>query len=171
VALHFPALQHSLGAAAPAGLDSRFPAISGIANLVNNAYLGVGMLAVVAGFLCYAGLRRTAARAAIVVVAALLMVSGVTVASFARSAVVELVLLCVLWWGVSKLVRFNMLGYFLLLATMTAAQSAAELLTQPNSFFRANGTVVCIAGVLLLAWPLVAWRRAASRGVDRGATA
>jgi membrane protease YdiL (CAAX protease family) len=171
VALHFPALQHSLGAAAPAGLDSGFPAISGVANLVNNAYLGVALLAVAAGFLCYGWLRRTAVRAAIVVVAALLMASGVTVGSFARSAVLELILLSVLWWGVSKLVRFNMLGYFLLLATMTAAQSAAELLAQPNSLFRANGAIVCVAGILLLAWPLVAWRRAASRGVDRGATA
>jgi len=99
------------------------------------------------------------------------LASGVTVGSFARSAVLELILLSVLWWGVSKLVRFNLLGYFLLLATMTAAQSAAELLAQPNSFLRANGAVVCVAGVLLLAWPLLAWRRAASRGVDRGAAA
>jgi uncharacterized protein YjeT (DUF2065 family) len=99
------------------------------------------------------------------------MAGGVTIGSFTRSAVLELILLCVLWWGVAKLVRFNMLGYFLLLATMTAAQSAAELLAQPNSFLRANGAIVCIAGVLLLAWPLVAWRRAASRGVDRGAAA
>jgi hypothetical protein len=171
VALHFPALQHSLGAATPAGLDSRFPAVSGIANLVNSAYFGVALLALIAGFLCYAGLRRTAVRGTIVVVAALLLASGVTVGSFARSAVLELILLSVLWWGVSKLVRFNLLGYFLLLATMTAAQSAAELLAQPNSFLRANGAVVCVAGVLLLAWPLLAWRRAASRGVDRGTTA
>jgi hypothetical protein len=66
-------------------------------------------------------------------------------------------------------VRFNMLGYFLLFATMTAAQSAAELLAQPNSFFRANGAAVCIAALLLLGWPLVARRSAAVREAAHGA--
>jgi hypothetical protein len=89
--------------------------------------------------------------------------------------VFDLIALGVIWWSVSKLVRFNMLGYFLLFATMTAAESAAELLAQPNSFFRANGTAVLIAALLMLAWPLMAGRRAAlaahaatADGADRG---
>jgi uncharacterized membrane protein HdeD (DUF308 family) len=68
---------------------------------------------------------------------------------------------------VTKLVQFNMLGYFLFFATVTAAQSAAELLGQPNSFYHASGAVVCAAALLLLAWPLAAARRARN-GVNLG---
>ena len=165
----WPGLQHSLAAAVPSALDSRIPAGSELASAINSGIFGVALLAVIAGFLCYAAMRRTGIRAAVLVVFAVLLANGETFGSIARSATFELILLCAIWWAVSKLVRFNMLGYFLMFAVLTAAQAAAELLAQPNFYFRANGAVVGIAGILLLAWPLVAWRRASSNGVDRGA--
>jgi membrane protease YdiL (CAAX protease family) len=169
VSAHWPALHHSLAAAAPSGLDSRWPAASELAGMVNTGYLGIALLAVIAGFLCFAAMRRAEVRAALFVVVALLLASGATVGAFARSATFELIALGIIWWSVSKLVRFNMLGYFLLFAAMTAAQSAAELWAQPNSFFHANGAAVCIAALLLLGWPLAAWRRAAALAAADGA--
>jgi len=167
---HWPALQHSVEAAVPSGLDSKWPAASALASVVNSGIFGVALLALLASFLCYAAMRRTAVRAALLIVVVILAALGaVTVGSFARTAAFDLIVLWVMWWGVSKLLRFNMLGYFLLFATMAAVQSAAELLAQPNSFYRTSGTLVCIAAILLLAWPLVAWRRAAGREVSRGA--
>jgi membrane protease YdiL (CAAX protease family) len=169
VASHWPVLQHSLAAAVPANLDPKWPAASALAGVVNAGMFGIATLAVIAGFLCYAAMRRNGVRVALLVLVAILAsIGAATAGSFARTAVFEIIVLCIVWWGVSKLVRFNMLGYFLLFATMTAAQSAAELLSQPNSFFRANGAAVCIAALLLLAWPLVARRSAAVREAAHG---
>ncbi len=165
VAARRPMLHHSLAAAVPSALDSRWPAATGLASMVNTGFFGFALLAVIAGFLCYGAMRRTGIRAAVLVLIPILAaIDAGTLGSFARSAVADIIVLCVLWWVVSKLVRFNMMGYFLLFATLVAAESAAELLAQPNSFYHANGAVVCIVGILLLAWPLVAWRRAASHG-------
>ncbi|MGC1188253.1 MAG: CPBP family intramembrane glutamic endopeptidase [Candidatus Acidiferrales bacterium] len=175
VGSRWPGLHHTLAAAVPSGLDSKWPAVSELAGVVNNGYFGIALLAVIAGFLCYGAMRRTGVRAALVVLVAILLAGGATASAFARAAVVDLIVLGIVWWGVTKLARFNMLGYFLLLAAITAAQAAAELLAQPNYFYHANGAVVAVVGALLLAWPLVVWRRAASRsaalGADRGAGA
>jgi len=35
---------------------------------------------------------------------------------------------------------------------------AAELLSQPDSFYRANGYAVLLVLVLFFAWPCVVWR-------------
>ena len=57
---------------------------------------------------------------------------------------------------------------FLIAVVAGAASSAdrysgaAELLAQPNAFYRSNGYAVLIALVLLYAWPLATWRLQAS---------
>jgi hypothetical protein len=55
-------------------------------------------------------------------------------------------------------VRFNLLGLFLVAACSALVAAAGELVTQPNSFYRANGYVILAGAVLLLAWPLLSWR-------------
>jgi len=42
---------------------------------------------------------------------------------------------------------------------------AAELVTQPNAFYRANGYGILVAMLTLLAWPLVAWRQQSGKAV------
>jgi membrane protease YdiL (CAAX protease family) len=167
ISSRWPALQHSLTADVPTGLDSKWPVASALAGVVNGGYFRLALLAVIAGFLCYGAMRRTWVRAALVALAAILLASGETFGAFARAAAGDLVVLGIIWWGVTKLVQLNMLGYFLFFATVTAAQSAAELLGQPNSFYHASGAVVCAAALLLLAWPLAAARRARN-GVNLG---
>ncbi len=54
--------------------------------------------------------------------------------------------------------RFNILGCFLIVSGTSLLGGAAELLSQPDSFYRANGYAVLLALVLFFAWPLVAWR-------------
>jgi len=68
------------------------------------------------------------------------------------------ILLAVLIVGVSRIMRFNILGCFLALAVTTLLAGVIELMGQPNAFYRANGYAVLLALFLLLAWPLVAWR-------------
>jgi hypothetical protein len=55
--------------------------------------------------------------------------------------------------------RFNILGCFLIVAGSSLLGGASELLSQPDSFYRANGYAVLLALILLFAWPLMTWRR------------
>jgi len=55
------------------------------------------------------------------------------------------------------------MGYFLLIMLLALAEGGTQLLQQPNPFFRSNGYAVVAFAVALLAWPVVAWRRAAGQ--------
>jgi hypothetical protein len=70
----------------------------------------------------------------------------------------SLIVLGVLVFGVRRVMRFNLLGCFLVAAGTSLFGGAAELLAQPNSFYRANGYAVLLALCLLFTWPLAAWR-------------
>jgi hypothetical protein len=82
-----------------------------------------------------------------------------------------LILLSVLAFGVRYVMRFNILGCFLVLATTTLTMDAAELLGQPDRFYRLNGYAVIAGLVVLLAWTLLAWLGPATNGTDRQAPA
>jgi hypothetical protein len=60
--------------------------------------------------------------------------------------------------------RFNLLGCFLVVAGTSLLGDAAELLSQPDSFYRSNGYAVLLALILLFAWPFFAWRRGDAAG-------
>ena len=65
--------------------------------------------------------------------------------------------LAVIVFGVTRLVRFNMLGYFLIVAALALVTGATKLIAQPDVFYRGNGYVVLVILAALLAWPVVAW--------------
>jgi hypothetical protein len=56
-----------------------------------------------------------------------------------------------------------MLGWFLVVATLGLLGAAAELLSQVDLFYRANGYIILVMLAALLAWPLLAWRFRAER--------
>jgi hypothetical protein len=60
---------------------------------------------------------------------------------------------------VRYVVRFNVLGYFLILAGLALVGGGGEMLRQSDYFYRANGYGLILALLLLFAWPLVAWQR------------
>jgi hypothetical protein len=64
-----------------------------------------------------------------------------------------------LWYGVTRLARFNVLGYFLLAAVSALVPSAIEFLEQPNRYLHANGYAVLAFTLAILAWPLMRWQR------------
>jgi hypothetical protein len=64
--------------------------------------------------------------------------------------------------AVRYLVRFNVLGYFLILASLALLSGANELLRQPDHFYRANGHGVLMALAALYVWPFFAWSRGTS---------
>jgi hypothetical protein len=61
--------------------------------------------------------------------------------------------------AVRFVVRFNVLGYFLILAGIALLGGAGEMLGHPDYFYRANGYGIVAALVILFGWPLVAWQR------------
>jgi peptidoglycan/LPS O-acetylase OafA/YrhL len=83
---------------------------------------------------------------------------------FAIKFLGEAILLGVLVFGVRRVMRFNVLGCLLVAACISLLGAAAQLLGQPNSFYRANGYAVVMMIGLLLAWPFAAWRMRASTG-------
>ncbi len=70
----------------------------------------------------------------------------------------RLILLGVLVFGVRFVMRFNLLGCFLVVAGTALVSGASELLAQPDAFYGRNGYAILLALALLFAWPLAAWR-------------
>jgi membrane protease YdiL (CAAX protease family) len=65
----------------------------------------------------------------------------------------------IIWWLILKIIRYNLLAYFLLLAALLLLSAGMSLVAQPNAYLRSNGMIVLGALALLLLWPLAAWLR------------
>jgi hypothetical protein len=91
----------------------------------------------------------------VVLVAVLLATNAATLGTFLQEAAFHVAIFAALWFSVKHIVRFNVLGYFLLAAMTALVPDAIELLAQPNAFFHANGYVVIVFAIALLAWPLM----------------
>jgi hypothetical protein len=68
-------------------------------------------------------------------------------------------------FGITRVVRFNMLGYFLVVAGTSLVAASAKLVSQPDGFYRGNGYAVLLILAGLLAWPLAAWNTRAREEV------
>jgi len=147
----------------PGNLDVLNPAVGALASSIAAAFLTVGLLGLAAGLI--AGYVRPAwMRAALLVLYALLMATNVaTPGAFFREAAFHLVAVAAVWYGVTHIARFNVLGYFLLAATSTLVPAAIELLEQPNPSLHDNGYAVLAIALAILAWPLMLWQRAGSK--------
>ena len=160
----WPILHHSLGPSVPDNLDQLSPALGGFASAVAAAFVTAGFIGLATGLIA-AYVRPAWMRAALLVLVAALMTSNVaTFASFLREAAVHVVVVFVLWYGVTRIVRFNVLGYFLLAAMLALIPAAIGLLQQPNSYFHANGYAIIAFAMAILAWPLIRWQRSDSVG-------
>jgi membrane protease YdiL (CAAX protease family) len=164
-----PALAASLPPLVPTDFDTLLPAAHEISRAVFYGLFAVAMIAAVSGFI-RVYVRGSWQRVLIVIAAALAMVGNWGGgADFWRQFALSATTIAFCWWGISRIVRFNLLGYFLLLAVISLAGGALPLLQQPNSYFRSNGIAVLAALAVLVLWPLVAWRRAAASGDSQSA--
>jgi hypothetical protein len=148
-----------LDATVPESLDALNPAIGTLATGILRSFLMPGMIAIGAALIA-AYVRPLWMRVGLVILVAVLFATkAATPGTFLREAAFHVAVIVVVWLSVKHIVRFNVLGYFLL-ATMTALiPGAVELLEQPNAYFRANGYAVIAFAVALLAWPLFSWLR------------
>jgi len=166
----WPVLLHGLPATVPQVFDAGQPALYALAVAVTRSLFAIGLLALALGFASWY-VRRAWQQALLLAVLALLAVPqwGST-GDFFQSAAIGFIGLAVIASGAQRIVRFNLLGYFLVVMLLLLLGPAADLLGQPNSFFRANGWVLVAAGVVLLLWPFAAWQSAA-QGAARETTA
>ena len=160
----WPLLRHTLGAAVPGNLDMLNPASATIASSVSMSFLTAGFIGLAAGIIA-AYVRPRWMRAGILILYAVLVAGNVaTPGAYFREAAFHLVTAAVLWFGVTQIVRFNAMGYFLLGAMVTLVPGSVDLLKQPNTYFHANGEIVVAFALAVLAWPLIYWRRGAQLG-------
>jgi membrane protease YdiL (CAAX protease family) len=155
----WPLLRHMLGTAVPSVLEGLNPAAGTMASGISWGVFGVGLVGMAVGLIA-AYVRPLWMRAGLVVLVAVLMATNVaTPAAFLRDAAFHAVTIAALWLGVTRIARFNVMGYFLLAAMTVLVPGAVELLGQPNAYFRANGYAVIALALALLAWPLLSWLR------------
>jgi membrane protease YdiL (CAAX protease family) len=156
-------VHRSFPAHVPANLDAYVPGAHTISGVILWGLLASGVIALAAGFL-----RSEAPQDVIrLTLFFTLALAGVgewgSPADFAKQFLTRIFLLGIVWLGTERIVRFNLLAYFLLAAMIALGSDAVELLSQPNGFYRGNGAAVLVAMLGLLAWPLVAWQAAERR--------
>jgi hypothetical protein len=154
-----------IGAAVPGGFDAVPPAGQAFAQSIFSGFTVLVVLAALAGLIAMY-VRPVWPRVIFFFALALSQVSSpFSTAQFVQQFLLECFFLAVVWWGISRVIRFNLLGYFLLLAGSSLLQAAISGISQPNPYIRANGAATLVMLLLLLMWPLMAWRRAANQNV------
>lgn len=138
--------------------DAVFPGIDVIGGVVWRGLIATGILTLAGAFLGSELRVRWLRLVLFFAVAGTMVRSWGSAADFLEQFVVSAILLAVVILGIRNLARFNLLGLFLVVACSALLGSAAELITQPNAFYRANAYGMLFAMVVLLAWPLVLWR-------------
>jgi len=155
----WPLMRHFLGASVPDSLDLLNPALGALASSIAASFLIAAMVGLAAGLIA-AYVRPMWMRAGLLILIAVLMATNVaSPGAFMRDALSHLVLVAAIWYGVTRIVRFNVLGYFLLAAMLSLVPAAIELLQQPNAYLHGNGYAVVMIALAILAWPLMRWQR------------
>ena len=156
---HWPTVHRSLEASFGLDFDALLPAASIAGGTLLRGLLFSGLVAAIAAFVA-AQVRQPGLRILLLLFGALALAGGNwgSPADLAKQFLARLILLSVLAFGVRRVMRFNVLGCFLVVASTFLLSGATELLSQPDSFYRANGYAVLLALILLLGWPFAAWR-------------
>ncbi len=160
---HWHTVHRSLPFALGANFDAILPvgSVSGAA-LVSSLFM-TGLIAFLAAFVASVFKARWMRYLAFLLGAMLLTGSdwgdGM---DFAKQFLAGAILLVVIVFGVRRVIRFNVLGCFLLVACMALLGAAVQLLAQPDAFYRTNAYALIVAMLALLVCPLVAWRMRAS---------
>ncbi len=159
---HLPGTQEGAAAAFGANLDALFPAAAILGSGLRTGLTLTALVAIAAGFIA-SMIRPKWARACVFVLAVLALggfgANWHDPMDVVKKMIIGAVWIAVIDIGVRYVIRFNVLGYFLILAGLALLAGAGEMLQHPDYFYQANGYGVVAALVVLFGWPLVAWRR------------
>jgi membrane protease YdiL (CAAX protease family) len=162
----WPTERYALSASVMEGLDRLLPAATFIAGAVTAGLVVAGAIGLAAGFMRVYLPRRILQIGLLLLAAVVTLGRSASPADFAKSYLWAVLTLLVVWLGVMHLFRFNLLAYFVLAAGLALSSTGVQLLRQPAEFYLLNGYAVIVALLALLAWPLVAWRRANGGGAS-----
>jgi Type II CAAX prenyl endopeptidase Rce1-like len=156
---HWPTVHRSLEASFGLDFDAILPGASIVGGTVLRGLLFTGLVGAIAAFVA-AQVRRPWLRFALLLVGALALAGANwgSPADLAKQCLARLILLSVLVFGVRRVVRFNILGGFLVVAATSLFGGASELVSQPDSFYLGNAYAVLAGLALFFAWPLLVWR-------------
>jgi membrane protease YdiL (CAAX protease family) len=154
---HWPTPHRGFSAAFGGYFDCYVPAAAISAGAVLRGLGLAAAFAAVCGFVL-AHCKSPIVRALLFVGASLALVSGWgSPADFLKQWIAQLIFLAVVVFGVTRVARMNLLGYFLVLAVPTLILGSEELLAQPNRYYHQQGYLTLAALVALLVWPVAAW--------------
>jgi membrane protease YdiL (CAAX protease family) len=154
---HWPTERQFLGAAFGNDFDSYIPGISIAATAVLRGLLYTGAIGVAAGFIA-SRCKSPVLRGALFVLASLAMAGGWgSPADFMKQWLAGAIFLAVVVFGVTRVIRLNLLGSFLVITIPMLLLGGLELISQPNGFYRQQGLVCFAALGILLLWPAVNW--------------
>jgi membrane protease YdiL (CAAX protease family) len=159
---HLPGLPEGAASSFGANLDAVLPVMAILSSGVRTGLTMTALVAITAAFI--ASMIRTKWLRASVFVLAVLALGGFGAnwhdpMDVAKRMIIGAVWIAVIDLAVRYVIRFNVLGYFLILAGLALLGGAGEMLGHPDYFYRANGYGVLVGLVLLFGWPLVGWRR------------
>jgi membrane protease YdiL (CAAX protease family) len=162
----WPTLHRQSPASFGDSFDALYPAAGIIGGAIMRGLLLTGTFALVAAFLG-AELRVRWLRLVLflALVAALVSDWG-SPGDFTKQLLASVLIMGVIVFGFRRVVRFNLLGCFLVATSLAMLGGAVELTSQPDGFYRSQGYLVLAALVILLAWPLVAWRMGAKHNAS-----
>jgi hypothetical protein len=156
-AKYWPTVHRAMPAAFAMNLDAYQPFAAILGATLMYSLLVIGILALIAGFL-RSEFKSAPLRIVILLLfAALYVGSWGSPADFAKQFLANLVILALVVFGIASVARFNVLGWFLVVAMTSLLGGAIELLSQPNPFYRMQGYGVLVLLAILLAWPLISW--------------
>jgi membrane protease YdiL (CAAX protease family) len=159
---HLPGAQAGAAANFGTSLDALFPAAAILGSAVRTGLTLTAVVAITASFI--ASMIRAKWLRALILVLAIFALGGFAAnwhdaMDVAKKMVTAAVWIAVVALAARYVIRLNVLGYFLILASLALLAGAGEMLQHPDYFYQANGYGVVAALVVLFGWPLVAWRR------------
>jgi membrane protease YdiL (CAAX protease family) len=152
-----------------AGVGQMFDAVSPAAMVIGSAILSALLVTgavMLAGACLGAEVRVRWLRLALFLALAAGLVSGWgSPLDFLKQFLLNLILLALVVFGMRRVVRFNVLGLFIIVAGTNLLGSALQLSRQPDGFYRFQAYLVLAVLALLMAWPVVAWCSGTRQGV------
>lgn len=158
VLAHWPTLHQSYPSRFGDSYDAVDPAAKVIGGAILHALFLTGLIALISSFLGAELRVRWLRLLMFLALAAAFVPSWGSPADFLQQFVATIVVLAVIVFGIRRIARFNMLGWFLVIVCTGLLSGAIELLSQPNRFYQLQGYIVTAALALLLLWPLITWR-------------
>jgi len=158
VSLWWPTLQRAVPGNFGGSFDALVPAASVIGGALLRGLLITGVLAVAVAFVGAELRVRWLRLLMFFAIAAAMVTNWGSPADFFKHFLVQVVLLGFVVFGIRRVARLNLLGWFLVIVCTGLLGAGFELIGQADAFYCSQGYIVLTALGVLLAWPLVLWR-------------